>query len=100
MDYSAAFRIKGGRIPHIISRDAKILTEKKARFPRAGGQVFHDNLSKIDVFVKIHGIPAGQDQGHPFMVEAHLRNQRVGHIPQIQLPPRPNPGKLIIDPYT
>jgi hypothetical protein len=34
------------------------------------------------------------------MVEAHLRNQRVGHIPQIPLPVLPNPGKLIIDPYT
>jgi hypothetical protein len=61
-------------------------------------QVLNNDLTYIDVFVKIYDITAYEEYSEVFMVEGHTGYQRVFLVSQVNLPVFPNPGKPVLHP--
>jgi hypothetical protein len=56
--------------------------------------------TKVDIFVKIHGITTDDKKAQSLMVKRYLRDEGILCVRQVSFPPDSHPRKLMIYPHT
>ena len=59
VDNTAGLRIKGRGVTHLVAGNTEIQVQEELDPALLGEKVFHGNFFEINVFMEIHGVPAG-----------------------------------------